>query len=76
MMNWDDFNSLYEHYAVNDISLSDYESMKNSDGFSGEFVYNMWQMIKFVKFERDFLQGVELKLAEIGEWAKSHRPTD
>jgi hypothetical protein len=64
-MTWEDFNSLYEHYAVNDESLSDYESMKDSDGFSGEFVYDMWQMIKFVRSTQQSVQADSPRVEEI-----------
>ena len=64
-MTWEDFLELYEHYIVNDESLSDYETMKDSNGFNGEFVYDMWQMIKFVKSDPmlnvcfDFIEAIK-----------------
>ena len=29
--------------------MSDYEKMKNMDNFRGEYVYDMWRMIEFIK---------------------------
>ena len=48
-MSQEEFDELYKFYAVNDSTLSDLEYMKTHDGFNGEFVYDMWRMLKFVK---------------------------
>lgn len=48
-MTKEEFEELYQYYAANSGTLTDYEYMRNNDNWNGIFVYDMWRMIEYVK---------------------------
>ena len=81
IMDWKEFDELYEHYYINDDWMDDYECIKDMDDFRGQFVYDMWQMIKFVKndpaFEafREFIETIKAAQQSVQSDGSKREPT-
>jgi hypothetical protein len=48
-MTQEEFDDLYNFYAINSDTLLNEEYMQTHDDWNGIFVHDMWRMIQFIK---------------------------